>query len=113
MARRLSILLVALFALSFAAVGCGDDDDDKKSDDTGDTPAQTDTAAEPAPTPTEPDTTEEDTTAPDDSGVGTNSQEELDTIVKTCKEEVDKSSAPEEQKEAAKKLCDAAGGGGD
>ena len=101
MKRRLPVLVVAL-TLSLGVVACGDDDD-KKSDNTGTTPAETTNG-------TTPETTPETTpSAPTDTRKVPIQTEE---VVKQCLEGVEASGLTGKAKEAALKRCEELGARG-
>lgn len=101
MAKRLTILLVALLALGFVVSGCGDDDDDNASDET----TVTETApAEPA---TDDKTTEDDSAA---SGVPDSPQAKQ--AIEDCKKQADANTQlSADAKTKIGEVCEEAGSG--
>lgn len=101
MAKRLTILLVALLALGLVVSGCGDDDDDKAKDDA---------------TTTQEATTDDKTTAPDTGG-GSAASGVPDTprakqAVEACKKQADANTQlSAEAKSKVGEVCEEAGSG--
>ena len=101
MAKRLTILLVALLALGFVVSGCGDDDEDNASDES--TVTQT-APAEPA---TDDKTTEDDSAA---SGVPDSPQAKQ--AVEDCKKQADANTQlSADAKTKIGEVCEEAGSG--
>ena len=100
MAKRLMILLVALLAFGFVVAGCGDDDDDKASDE----PA----ATQEAPTDAKP--TEPDTGGSAASGVP--DSPEVKQAIESCKKQADANTQlSAEAKTKIGEVCEQAGSG--
>ena len=99
MAKRLTILLVALLAFGFVLAGCGDDDDDKASDET---------------TTTEQATTEEKPTDDSDGSAasGVPASPQAKAAVEQCKKQADANpQLSDEAKDKIGEVCEEAGSG--
>jgi hypothetical protein len=111
MAKRFSLLLIALLVAGFTVAGCGDDDDGG-SGDSGDTAAQTETTAVET---TESDTESADTETTESGGSSTpdvSDNPQVKQAVAQCKQSVN--SAPQLKDDTKKKLediCDKAASG--
>jgi len=96
MAKRLTILLVALLALGFVVSGCGDDEDEKAKDE------KTTTQAAPA--------TDDKTT--DDSATGVPSSPQAKQAVESCKKQADANTQlSPDAKTKIGEVCEEAGSG--
>jgi len=103
MAKRLTILLVALLALGFVVSGCGDDDDDKASDE------KTVTQAAPA---TDDTQTDEAKPGEDSAATGVPSSPEAKEAIATCKKQAAANSQlSADAKTKIGEVCEEAGSG--
>jgi hypothetical protein len=100
MAKRLTILLVALLAFGFVLAGCGDDDDDKASEET---------------TTTQQATTEEDKATDDSDGSaasGVPASPQAKQAVEQCKKQADANpQLSDKAKDKIGEVCEEAGSG--
>ena len=101
MAKRLTILLVALLALGFVIAGCGDDDDDSGSDTTVTEQATTEDTA-----------TESESGSDGDAASGVPATPQAKAAIEQCKKQAD---ANPQLSDAAKdkigEVCEEAGSG--